>query len=77
MSQLTVYIDEDTLKKIELAARRAHESISKWVKKSLVSTLENKWPEGYFNICGSLKNEKDFQRPAQPSFSDETRRQAL
>ncbi len=76
MAQLTVYMDEDTLRKIESAAHRSHESISRWVKKHLMMTLENKWPEHYFDLFGSLAKEK-FERPAQGRFSDDALREKL
>lgn len=58
MAQLTVYIDEHTLKKINLAAKQEGESVSKWVKKRLEKSLVDAkgWPKGYFEWLDSLKN---------------------
>ena len=76
MAQLTVYIDEVTLKRIELAAKRDHESVSKWVKRCLMSVFQNTWPKNYFELFGSLANDP-FERPSQASFEKDARRQML
>ena len=76
MAQLTIYLDDDTLKKIEKAAGRDKESVSRWVKKRLVMTLANVWPGKYFNLFGALSRDS-FQRPAQPDPSHDKPRQAL
>lgn len=58
MAQLTVYIDESTLKKINLAAKQEGESVSKWVKKRLEKSLVDAkgWPKGYLEWLSSLKD---------------------
>lgn len=76
MPQLTVYIDEITLNKIETAAQVEHSSVSKWVKKRLEFALHSSWPEGYFNLFGSLKD-SGLKRPAQPAFSKDSKREPL
>ncbi|MDO8518981.1 MAG: toxin-antitoxin system, antitoxin component [Deltaproteobacteria bacterium] len=76
MPQLTVYIDEKTLHKIETAASVEHSSISKWVKKRLEMALHSSWPEGYFNLFGSLKG-LGLKRPAKLSFSKDSKRETL
>ncbi len=76
MGQLTVYMDNDTLKRIGAAAKREGESISRWVKKRLLSAFRKTWPEGYFDLFGSLKDER-FERPKQGHFSQDTRRAKL
>jgi hypothetical protein len=76
MAQLTVYLDDGTLKKVGMAARREHRSISQWVKQRLVGALSHTWPAGYFELFGSLADES-FERPPQPSLSRDVRRTAL
>ena len=76
MAQLTVYMEETILRKVEVAAKREHESVSKWVKKHLVSALQTTWPSHYFDLFGSLTKEK-LERPPQPDFSSDSRRQRL
>lgn len=76
MSQLTVYVDSQTFKKITLAAKKEHVSISRWVKSRLSKSLTETWPEHYFDLFGSLK-EEDLKRPEQPPFSLDRKREEL
>ena len=47
MPQISLYIDEKTLKKIESAAARAHVSISRWVAEQIKAKVEPVYPKGY------------------------------
>lgn len=76
MPQLTVYIDEDILKKIQIAAKIEHYSVSKWVKNKLTEALINTWPKDYFELFGSLAEEQ-FERPEQLKPGDDVRREKL
>ena len=77
MAQLTVYLDDVTLRQIEFAAKREHESISRWVKKRLVTSLQHTWPANYFELFGALADDETFRRPPPPSWSHDARRQRL
>ena len=70
MSQLTVYIDEETRKKIESASKRANLSVSKWVKLKLTHAVENEWPEGYFELFGRL-GDSGLSRPVELELEDD------
>ena len=76
MAQLTVYIDEDTLKRIEKAAKAENCSVSKWVRDRLVRDLKTTWPKGYFELFGSLAGER-LERPEQPRLENDVPRQSL
>ncbi len=76
MAQLTVYVDETTFKRIEMAAKHDHESISKWVKKRLAHAFLSTWPDRYFELFGSLA-EESLERPRQGKFSHDVRREKL
>ena len=76
MAQISIYIDEQTLKQIELAAEKEHDSISKWVKKRLVLSLKTAWPTDYFDLWGIL-NDDTFTRPPQIKSSRDRKRQEL
>ena len=76
MGQITIYMDDETLKKIEDAAHKEHDSVSKWVKKRLVRVLENSWPKDYFELFGSLRDDS-FKRPAQPPWPKDRKRQTI
>ena len=44
MPQISLYIDDKTLKKVENAAKRQHTSISKWVAEQLRSRVDPAYP---------------------------------
>ena len=66
MAQLTIYLDDETLKKIGRSAKAEKDSVSAWVKRRLVTSLNSGWPAGYFDLFGSLKD-VNLARPVQPS----------
>lgn len=76
MPQISLYIDSDTLKKVESAARRRHISISKWVAEQIRAKVEPVYPEGFETLFGSV-GDGTFQRPAQPRFDHDTSRESL
>ena len=71
MPQLSLYIDENTLKQIELAARIEHLSLSKWVVSKLKNTLNNSWPNNFDNLFGAIQDDT-FKIPKQLNFKDDT-----
>lgn len=76
MSQLTIYLDDDSLRKIEKAAALEKSSVSKWVKKRLVQSLESQWPANYFSLFGSLA-ENDLPAVSKLDFSQDAARESL
>ena len=44
MPQISLYIDEPTLKKVENAAKRQNTSISKWVAEQIRARVEPVYP---------------------------------
>lgn len=76
MAQISIYIDNQTLKQIEKAATKDHDSISQWVKKRLIASLKTAWPKDYADLFGSV-NEESFHKPNQLKFSVDRKRQVL
>jgi len=76
MAQLTIYLDDPTLHRIEKAARREKRSVSQWVRTRLSESFHRKWPEEFVASLGSLRD-TDLQRPPQGSFDDDTPREKL
>ncbi len=76
MAQLTLYVNELTLKRIEAAAKRERKSISKWAQQKLEKAWQATWPGHYFEIFGSLAGDK-FSRPDQGRFAHDKPRQKL
>ena len=64
MPQISLYIDEETLKKVEKAAKKEHISISKWVGNNIkrsfeskINTVENNTAE-WLKLAGSWEDER-------------------
>jgi hypothetical protein len=76
MPQLSIYLDAETIKKIEKAAEIENTSISKWVSIRLTGHLENSWPENYFSLFGSIKDDS-FCAESINDFSEDVKREEL
>ena len=74
MPQISLYIDESTLKRLEKAARLQRLSISKWVAQQIRTSLDNSYPADFAGLFGSITDET-FVRPAQPEFTDDIERE--
>lgn len=57
MSQLTLYLDEDTERLLKRAAREAGVSQSRWVAEVIRRAAAPQWPEA---VCASLGSWEDF-----------------
>ncbi len=75
MSQLTIYLEEETLKKIEYYSQLENLSISKWVKTCVLKNLDNTLQPGYFKVFGSLADEEGLSRPEQTDYSEDSKRE--
>lgn len=75
MPQISLYIDKETLVKIEKAANRDKISISKWVGKSLKKVIKEDYPEHYFDLFGSIND--DSFKISSLDFKNETKRESL
>jgi hypothetical protein len=76
MPQISLYIDADTLKKVEVRAQQDRISLSKWVGNCLKSSIKDEYPEGFAKLCGALK-ETAFEIPPQGKFDDDCLRECL
>ena len=76
MPQLSLYVDAETLKKIEKAAELEHTSISKWVTSKIAEHLEKNWPENYKSLYGSI-DDNSFCAETIKDFSGDTEREEL
>ncbi|MCB1097740.1 MAG: ribbon-helix-helix protein, CopG family [Verrucomicrobiae bacterium] len=56
MASLTIYLDKDTLKSVETAAKRCGKSVSDWAKEHLAEASRTKkgWPDGYFETIADF-----------------------
>ena len=76
MSQLTIYLDQVTIQRVQSAARREHSSVSRWVKSKLATVLQDSWPKNYFSLFGALGDE-DLARPEPLDRNLDHRRESL
>ncbi len=65
MPQLSLYLDDGTLKLVERAAKLKNTSISKWVRGKVLQSLKNEWPDGYFDLFGAVED-SSLDAPAEP-----------
>ena len=76
MPQLSLYIDEETLRKVEIAAGLESVSISKYVVRKLNETLNSSWPQGYETLFGSIQDES-FRISELLDFAADSQRETL
>lgn len=76
MPQLSLYIDEETLKKVTVAARIENVSISKFVVKKLNESMHDSWPSNFEKIFGSITDDT-FTIADDISFEHDTKRESL
>lgn len=76
MPQLSLYIDENTLNKIETGAKIEHVSISKYVVRKLNESMSNAWPENYKNLYGVIDDDS-FVVERIKDFSNDIERETL
>lgn len=75
MPQISLYIDKDTLARIEKAAARERISISKWVGNNIKRIIKEDYPQGYFDLFGSI-TDKSFEIK-DLSFEQDSKRESL
>ncbi|HUU03372.1 MAG TPA: CopG family transcriptional regulator [Myxococcota bacterium] len=59
MAQLALYLDDETAKRIDQAARRRSMSRSAWVRNVILKQLDDKLPESFFEVLGSWEDGRD------------------
>ena len=76
MPQLSLYFDKPTLKLVDQAAKKSNTSLSRWVRQAVMESLNNEWPKGYFDLCGSV-NDALFDVPEETEVINSTPREEL
>ena len=74
MPQVSLYIDEATLKRIEVAAKTERLSLSKYVSRKLRASLEDQWPEHFDELFGAIT---DNTFGVDPIVEPDVRRETL
>ena len=76
MPQVSLYIDKETLSKIEQLAQKNKISISKWVGNNLKRLIKDDYPEDFFNLFGAV-TDNSFVRPESLDFSNDGKRELI
>ena len=76
MAQLTIYIDKDTIRKIENAAAESKVSVSRWVRERIETALKDQWPVSFSRLFGALAG-TDFEEPEELDFKNDLSRQKI
>ena len=53
MSQLTIYLDEDTERRLRAAADSQGVSLSRWVASLIREKTEDSWPQAVLDLAGA------------------------
>ncbi len=76
MSQVTIYLDTESMKQVKAAAKKERTSVSRWARARLCEALRPSWPAGYFSLFGELRD-SGIERPAQGSLAEDAARRGL
>jgi hypothetical protein len=76
MSQMTIYLDEASMRAIKRSAQRERVSVSNWARRRLSEAVRDTWPEEYFTLFGALRD-ADLVRPPQTDLAMDADRQVL
>jgi hypothetical protein len=57
MAQIAIYIDDQLAKRLDEAVMASGQSKSKWVAQAIQRCLTDQWPEGFFELAGSWKDD--------------------
>lgn len=76
MSQLTIYLDEASMKDVKKSAKRENISVSLWARRRLSEAIRHTWPRDYFELFGALRD-SDLTRPPQGDLTADSPRKSL
>ncbi len=57
MAQIAIYIDDQLAKRLDEVVKASGGSKSKWVAQAIKRSLTDQWPEGFFELAGSWKDD--------------------
>ncbi len=59
MTQLAIYIEDQLSERLEKAVKASGKSKSKWISDVIKTVLKDQWPEDFFDLAGSWKDDRD------------------
>ena len=74
--QVSLYLDKPLYKEVESIVKKRGVSMSSFVSGVLKEYIENGWPEGYFDLFGSIDDET-FDVPEEIPWSFDSKRESL
>lgn len=57
MAQVTIYLDEETERRMDRAAKEAGVSRSRWVAEAIRDRTRNEWPRSFRRLIGTWGDE--------------------
>jgi len=57
MAQLAIYIDDQMAKRLDEVVKASGQSKSKWVAQAIKRSLTDQWPDGFFELADSWKDD--------------------
>ena len=54
MAHLTIYLSDDTERRVRMAAKAAKLSVSKWVADRVAESIETSWPTEFVALAGAF-----------------------
>ena len=57
MSQLAIYIDDQLAERLDKVVKASGKSKSRWVADAIKRSLQDQWPEGFFELAGSWEDD--------------------
>jgi hypothetical protein len=54
---MAIYIDNQLAERLEKAVKASGKSKSKWVAEAIKRSLQDEWPEGFFELAGKWKDD--------------------
>ncbi len=61
MSQLALYLDEETARLLDEAAKKDGLSRSAWAREAIQAALKNRLPESFFNVLGKWEDSRSSE----------------
>lgn len=73
MSQITLYLDEETQELVERSAKAQGVSKSRWVAEIIRKHAGEAWPQDCLDLAGSFPDFPLRDEPAEPAAKDAAR----
>ena len=62
MTQIAIYIDNKLAERLEKAVQSSGKSKSKWVADAISNSLQDEWPDGFFDLAGSWQDDSSAEQ---------------